>query len=291
MAEIIRVFPKRTSHTPTDAFAFPRGKDHWSDPPMGMLRPPPADVAEVHISCTFTWQIEEAKRLARVWALYYPVVRVGGPAFNSPAEDFVPGRYLRHGHTFTTRGCNSDCPWCLVPEREGGLRLIEDFCGGNKINDNNLLQAPASHRRAVFAMLRQQKRAAVFAGGLSASLITDEIAEELRSLRIEQLFLAADTESALRPLERALKLLAPLGRQKLRCYALLGFSGESFAKAEARLLRIWELGAMPFGILYQPKMLKRIEYGSDWRELQKTWTRPAAMKAHMKEMGVSDAKS
>jgi hypothetical protein len=59
---IVRVFPRRTSLTPDDALAF------VGDPPLWR---PEAD--EVHVSCTFTWDIPEAKRLAEAWShLYQP---------------------------------------------------------------------------------------------------------------------------------------------------------------------------------------------------------------------------
>ena len=45
MTCILRVFPHRTSYTPTDALAF-------AGEPLGLLIPPHD---EVHISCVFTW--------------------------------------------------------------------------------------------------------------------------------------------------------------------------------------------------------------------------------------------
>ena len=68
-------------------------------------------------------------------------MRLGGPAFNSPCNGFEPGLYVVPGVTFTTRGCNNQCPWCLVPEREGRLVEYRDFAPGHTIQDNNLLQA------------------------------------------------------------------------------------------------------------------------------------------------------
>ena len=67
MSTIIRVFPRRTSYTPTDKYAF------IGDPPM--FRP---DADEVHISCTFTWDKANAERLRDAWGQYYPVVTLGG---------------------------------------------------------------------------------------------------------------------------------------------------------------------------------------------------------------------
>src|SRR3972149_2005795 len=119
--EIIRVFPRRTAPTPTDALAF-----FGSPPLIGPGGQKPA-ASEVHVSVTFTWDIPTAERLALAWGQHYPRVLLGGPALDSRPDGFIPGRYLRAGVTFTSRGCNLHCPWCLVPRREGPLRLIPDF--------------------------------------------------------------------------------------------------------------------------------------------------------------------
>lgn len=249
-----------------EAYAF------IGDPPL--IRPP-AD--QIHVSCTFTWDKKEAERLAMAWGQYYRDVRVrvGGPAFGSYANDFISGLYIRLGVTFTSRGCNNQCPWCLVPKREGKLREIP-IEEGNIVQDNNFLQCSERHRDEVFEMLRKQ-RAVQFAGGLDSRLITDDIADQIRGLHIKQVFLAADTKAALKPLARALKRLQ-LSRHKVRCYALLAFNGEAMSDAIERLEAIWGLGAMPFAQLYQPPD-KYIQYSQEWRQLARTWARPAAMKA------------
>lgn len=266
---LIRVFPRRTALTPTDPLAF------VGNPPMDGLRP---EGDEVHVSVAFTWDIPEGQRLAREWGRFYPVVKLGGPAFGSPVEDFLPGRYLAEGVTFTTRGCRNACPWCLVPPREGGLVELADFPDGYIVQDNNLLQASREHIARVLEMLDRQKRAAVFSGGLQASLVDDWFADHLRRIRVNSLFLAADTAGALKPLEAALERLAFLGRKKLRVYTLIAFNGETIPEAEARLERVWELGAMPFAQLYQPSD-RWIDYPRSWRDLAKKWSRPAAMVA------------
>jgi len=266
---IVRVFPRTTSMTPADPLAF------VGDPPLWR---PLAD--EVHVSVTFTWDREEGERLAEAWEAFYPgKVRIGGPAYASPCSRFVPGTYIKPGVTFTTRGCNKSCPWCLVPTHEGRLREIKDFAPGHVIQDNNLLQASRSHLRKVFAMLHQQKRAAVFAGGLDATLLDDWVAEELRGMRIREVFLAADTEGALRPLERAVSKIEFLQRRQLRCYVLLAYGGETIEQARARLERVWEIGCMPFAQLYQP-LERWIDYPPEWKALARKWSRPAIMLAN-----------
>lgn len=54
---LVRVFPRRTSHTPTDSMAF------VGDPPL--MRPL---ANEVHVSCTFSWDVQRAKELQQAWA-------------------------------------------------------------------------------------------------------------------------------------------------------------------------------------------------------------------------------
>lgn len=266
---IVRVFPRKTSLTPCDPMAFVGDPQLWR---------PEAD--EVHVSVVFTWDIEEGERLAEAWGQYYPVVRLGGPAFGSPANGYMPGQYVKCGVTFTTRGCNNRCPWCLVPGREGQLAEIEDFAPGWIINDNNLLQASKPHIEQVGAMLRRQPRAARFSGGLDARRVDDWVAEWLRDLRIDEIFLAADTKAALRPLERALEKLSFLPRRKLRVYVLIAYGGEATDEATERLKAVWQLGGLPFAQLYQPPD-RYIDYSPEWKRLARTWSRPAAMFALM----------
>jgi len=260
----IRVFPRRTSMTPTDPLAV------VGDPPLWR---PEAD--RVLVSCAFTWDKPEAERLAEAWRLYYPDVQLGGPAYGSPCDAFTPGEFVKHGVTFTSRGCNNHCPWCLVPDREGKLRELP-IMPGWIVQDNNLLQCSWEHQVGVFRMLAQQPHAAIFSGGFQSSLVTHLLAGELARLRVKAVFLAADTDGALESLRRAVSLLSFLGREKLRCYVMIG--RESLEAAEARLRAVWQSGCIPFAQLYQPPD-KFIRYDKAWRDLARTWSRPAAMRA------------
>ena len=270
---VIRVFPRRTSFTPNDPYVF------IGDPPM--MRP---EADEVHISVTFTWDVVEGWRLRGSWAQYYPTVKIGGPAIPGAfVGDFRPGMYVKPGVTFTSRGCNRRCPWCLVPEREGRLLLL-DIQPGSIISDNNLLQAGRDHISTVFDMLRCQGKAATFSGGLDARLVDDWVANELRTVPIREVYLAADTKASLSALRCAVgKLGSFLKRRQLRCYVLIGFDGETIAGATERLEAVWETGCLPFAQLYQPPE-GRIEYSHDWRALQREWDRPAAMFAQHREV-------
>ena len=273
------MFPRRTTLTPVDALAF------VGFPPLDY--PDPRLVSEVHVSVTWSWDTQPAtgeatplaERLFHAWSQYYPVVKLGGPAYGSPTPDFTPGLYVADGAVFTSRGCDNSCEWCLVPGIEGPLRLLTVADGWN-ILDNNLLQTSREHQVAVYAMLKRQKHAAVFSGGLDARLVDDWVAGQLAQLRIEQLFLAADTDAALDALRDAVAKLAFLGRSKLRCFVLIG--RESLAQARRRLDAVWDAGAMPFAMLYQPPS-EWIEYSIEWRQLRRAFSRPATTKAVMRD--------
>lgn len=278
---IVRVFPRRTKATPTDELAF------VGDPPL--FRP---DADEVHVSTAFTWDKPEAERLARAWEAYYPGrVNLGGPAFEADGGDFIPGRYLRHGYVITSRGCPNRCPWCLVWRREGGIRELP-IRDGWDVQDNNLLACSDAHIEQVFDMLGAQGRRVRFTGGLEAERLTDARIEQLRSLSIEELFVAYDARPRWAATEAAILRLrsAGLSLRQVRCYVLCGFGGDTPAEAEARLEHVLRVGSLPFAMLYQPAD-KYIEYPRDWRALQRKWTRPAAMLAATegRESGGDDA--
>ena len=270
MTRILRVFPRRTSFTPTDAMAF------VGEPP---LMRPQAD--EVHVSVTFTWDRERGEHLAAAWRQYYPVVRLGGPAYGSPAGAFTPGMYVRESVTFTSRGCNHSCPWCLVPTHEGHLSIPGPIPPGWIVQDNNLLQCPREHILRVADMLQAQHRAITFSGGLETRLIDDwVVANLLWETDIKAVFLACDTVGALRPLLTAVARLSFLRRDQLRCYVLIG--RETMPEAKTRLRAVWDAGCLPFAQLYQPPD-EWIQYSPEWRALARTWSRPAATKALMRD--------
>lgn len=269
MMKILRVFPRRTSHTPNDGMAF------IGDPPLDR---PAAD--EVHVSCTFTWDKPAAERLQKAWAQYYPVVKIGGPAFDDPGNGFVAGKYVKAGITYNMRGCNNQCPWCVAWRREGKARANAITIGNNE-QSNNILQCNDDHVNAEIDMLTTQH--SIILAGLEAAQLKPHIADRIRSLRIKELFFAADTPQAIIPLRRALKMLS-ISRDKVRCYVLLKHNpNETISGATERMIDVWNAGAIPFAQLYQP-LDHHIDYPKEWTRFARTFQRPAATKAFMKEI-------
>ena len=273
---IIRVFPRKTSYTPEDQYVF------IGPPPMRIFIP---DHDEVHVSCAFTWDKETCQELAYQWmAATNKPVRLGGPAFGSPAEDFIPGLYMKPNIIFTTRGCNNNCPWCIVPKLEGRLKELPIY-PGNWVQDNNFLQADRAHKDKVFDMLMSQKQIC-FKGGLEADRIDDHFVNAITSLRIKELWLACDTDSAIPAFRKACEKLRKAGfnRNKLSCYVLS--KGKDMDADEARCRAVYEAGAMPFMQLYRDFSDKKTDYPVAWNRFARQWQRPAAIKAHM-EKGTS----
>lgn len=282
MNGIIRVFPERTKCTPDDNYAF------VGMPPVDNMIP---EHKEIHISCIFSWDRKYAEDLAYQWeGRTNKPVRLGGPAFGSQVDEFTPGMYLKPNIIFTTRGCNNNCPWCIVPTVEGRLRELPVVMG-SIIQDNNFLQSNRAHKGKVFDMLRTQKQIC-FKGGLEANLIDDHFVDALQSLyytrgnkkhsRISELWLACDTDGAIPAFKRACAKLTEAGfnREKIRCYVLIG---DDMEKNEARLREVYHAGAMPFAQLYQPQETEKRKYSEDWNKFHRMWSRPAVTKAHVEK--------
>lgn len=266
MEGIIRVFCEQTTHTPTDDYCF------IGEP--GLFIPPHK---QVHISCVFTWQKPQAEYLAECWRAIGAEVKIGGPAFDDPGGGFAPGMYVRSGITFTSRGCPNNCKFCHVPRREGKIREL-DIKAGSEIQDNNFLACSKHHRQKVYDMLRTQK-AIRFVGGLESNRLTDWDIEEMRKLRIKELWMACDTKWAVKTSINAISRLAKAGfsQNHIRCYVLIG---DDITENENRLRTVYESGALPFAQLYQPE--QRINYSKEWQRFARIWSRPALMRRYMR---------
>ncbi|MGD1001059.1 MAG: hypothetical protein ABSA67_10225 [Candidatus Brocadiia bacterium] len=278
---IARVFPRWTTATPTDDLAFVGYPDLYTP-----------DVDRVYISVAFTWDMEEAEKLASAWEKRAPVT-LGGPALGRRSEGFTPGQFIKRGYTITSRGCPNRCWFCEAWKREGPVRELPIMDGFNVLDDN-LLACSRRHIEDVFAMLGRQKQRARLTGGLEARRLEDWHVELLARRMPDVAFLAYDTADDWEPLvEAARKLRAAgliSGKHRIRAYVLCGWpknercgrSADTIRAADERCRRVARLGIMPAAMLYDNGV--HVDK-SDWHDWRFAWSDPAACGKRMKEEG------
>lgn len=263
---IIRVFPRQNNATPDDELAVCRGPE-LSD-----------EADKVLISVAFDADRQKAEELAQQWALVAPV-EVGGPAYSArtPAGEFTPGLFLKHGYTITSRGCPNRCHFCKVPEREGSLRLLKIKDGWNVL-DNNLLACPQEHQLAVFEMLQRQSKKPRFTGGIEACRVTPWHVQWFARLKPETLWMAYDYPADYEPLRYACNMLeeacliAPHRRKRVGAYVLMGERDDTPAKARQRLESVIALGIKTQAMLYENGAECRAEDMPEWWDLRRKFT-------------------
>jgi hypothetical protein len=272
MTRLIRVFPRRTKATPNDALAYFGPPDRF------------ASADEVHVDCTFTYDKPIAEKLAEQWRAVAPV-KVGGVAYGDPGAEFVPGRYIKLGYGFTSRGCPRRCWFCSVWRRDPVPRLLPVVDCWN-ILDDNLLACPRAHVDAVFAMLRRQCRQVEFTGGLETLSLQDYQVDLLASLHPRpSMFFAYDPGDAFETLEHAARRLLEAGftqrSHRMRVYVLIGYPKDTFEGAEARLRQMQSIGFTPMAMLWRPETPSQEKHRPDerWRAFQRRWARPAIIHA------------
>ena len=273
--KIVRVFPRLTNATPTDSLSF-------IGEPLTLF---PPEVDEIHISVTFTYDLDYALFLKREWSKIAQV-KIGGPATGMRSEEFIPGKYLKKGYVITSRGCRNRCWFCSVWKREGDIRELK-ITEGYNVLDDNLLACSVDHIIKVFKMLYRQKKQGKrieFTGGLEAALLKPWHVDCLRDLKPKHMFFAYDTPDDKEPLYEAGKLLLNNGFTKashcLRAYVLIGYPKDTFQKAEKRLYETIDAGFFPMSMLYRDE---KGEQERDWIHFNTQWANHFIVGIKMKE--------
>ena len=134
---------------------------------------------------------------------------------------------------FITRGCIRNCPFCIVPKKEGLIRKnadIEEFCKDQErilLLDNNILALP-SHIKELERLKNSGKRID-FNQGLDIRLITKKNAIILKQIKrwpgLRYRF-ALDDPAIIPIVERKTQLLNSLGigNKTMQFYVLIGFN-------------------------------------------------------------------
>lgn len=156
---------------------------------------------------------------------------------------------------FLTRGCIRNCPWCIVPKKEGKLCEVDDIervAAGRKevvLLDNNFLASDPDFVREQLEKIARLKLRIDFNQGLDARLVTQENAKLLSACQwIRFIRFSCDTVAMIEPIRRAVSLLRESGcKREIFCYMLV----QDISDAEIRLRALVDMKITPFAQPYR----------------------------------------
>jgi hypothetical protein len=215
---------------------------------------------KVFISCIFRWNHDKVLDLEKEWN---GKAEIGGTGVNITKElppDVAacqPDFTLYHSTRaigFISRGCFRNCPWCVVPKKEGNIHRVstaEEITGEfteSIFIDNNFLALP-DHSKDL-KWLAEHNIKIDFNQGLDARLITQKNAELLSACKwLRGPRISLDSLHQIPSAENALSLLEKAGcpSRKVTVFILIGF--DSIKSDITRLLKAheWNTNVFPMG--------------------------------------------
>lgn len=149
---------------------------------------------------------------------------------------------------FATRGCIRKCYFCIVPQKEGRIRAeadIYDLWDGKSkeiiLLDNNILALP-EHFFLISKQLKKENLKVDFNQGLDFRLLTDEIWQELKTLKhLQEIRFAFDDIAYKNKVVEKLELMKRNGLRdwKTRWYVYIGIK-DTFESVYERLMILKE---------------------------------------------------
>lgn len=177
------------------------------------------------------------------------------PEIESMKPDYSIYPNFKQAVGFLTRGCIRNCPWCIVPKKEGRIRAAATWQEIKRPDsreivflDNNVLAC--DHGLQQIEEMGGQPVWVDFNQGLDARLITPDVAKLLSKLHwIKFIRLSCDTSAMLPVIENAVEYMKSAGISKSRfwAYALV----QDVEEAHSRVLRLREMGVQPFAQPYR----------------------------------------
>ena len=192
----------------------------WNNPLMASVSD------KTYVSCVFT----ENKDKCNEWV---GRAEIGGTGYDltiklPPEIDVIKPR-INFG--FTTRGCIRKCEFCFVPQKEGLIKVegdIYDIWDGEAkelvLMDNNILALP-KHFKFICSQLRKEKVKVDFNQGLDIRLLTDDLAEELATIRhISDIRFAWDNIKDEQTIRKGIEILKSHKCKRGMFYVIVGFN-------------------------------------------------------------------
>lgn len=204
------------------------------------------------------------------------------PEIDAMSPDYSIYPDCKHAVGFLTRGCIRNCPWCVVPKKEGMIRPYRTWQEIKRPDsrdivfmDNNVLACPHGIEQ-MRQMVRENVRVD-FNQGLDARLITPEVAELLSRLKwIRFIRMSCDTDVMLDVVLRAIRLLGDNGVKPYRVFVYLLV--QDIESAEQRAIALRNAGAEVFAQPYRD-----FEHNIEPTAEQKAFARWVNMKGIFKQ--------
>lgn len=216
-----------------------------------------------------------------------------------PTEiDAMPPDYtiypqFKEAYGFLTRGCVNKCPWCVVPSKEGALRVvadIEDVCRTNTgfrhkaiLMDNNFLAAPIDFVREQTEKMRRLEIRVDFNQATDARLYDDERARIMAGIPwLSMVRMSCDTDAMLPHCIRAIKALRSFGCKKdVLVYVLAKNEGIDSALHRIYGLMAADKRVAPFVMPYRSLTDNSIQPSEELRRLarwcNRAWIRKSCL--------------
>jgi len=238
---------------------------------------------KVYISCVFKKNAGQAKGIAR----YYPdaEIDIGGCGIDLKKElpleiELIKPDYdlyqTTYSQGYTSRGCPNKCGFCIVPEKEGKIRIAQhpsEFDDPRfdtmMIMDNNLFGAPQEWQDQVLAWFVGNNMKMLSPQGWDARLLNEHRWLMLSAVkRAQAIHFAWDNVKDEKHIENAIDIMKQSGvskgylQRQISFYVLAGFES-TFEDALYRCTRLKEMGVQSFVMPYHKKD-KRINALARW---------------------------
>lgn len=177
------------------------------------------------------------------------------PEIDAMQPDYTLYPHCKHAIGFLTQGCIRQCPWCVVPKKEGLIRPYRTWQEIKRPDsrdivfmDNNVLACPYGIEQ-LQSMVGEKVRID-FNQGLDARLITPEVAELLAKLKwIRFIRMSCDTDAMLGTVIHAIDLLRVYGVLPYRIFVYLLV--QDIRSAEFRAITLRDKGVEVFAQPYR----------------------------------------